>query len=192
MVVSTDAIFDGHSAPYDEDAAPSPITPYGRSKAAGEAAVLAKHDDAVAVRTSLLWDPTAVDRGTASFAARLARAEPCRLFTDEIRCPISRDALAECLVRLLEVPWRGVLNIAGREALSRHEFGMLLLRHFGVEGLDAVEAVQAAGLEAAGAPPRPRDLTLRVDRAERVLGLQLPGVRALLPSAGSEGHGPVQ
>jgi len=178
--VASDVVFDGRSAPYSEGAPVCPITDYGRSKAAGEAAVLSAHPAAVSVRTSLLWDPAAQDRGTAGFARRLAAGEPCRLFTDEIRCPLDRAALAECLSRLLDVPARGPLHVAGTEPLSRHEFATLLLEHFGVPGRDQVEAARAADLEAAGAPPRPRDLRLDVRRAERLLDVRLPGVRELL------------
>jgi len=181
--VASDVVFDGRHAPYAEDAPVCPITDYGRSKAAGEAAVLAVHPDAVSVRTSLLWDPGAMDRGTASFARRLEQ-EPCRLFSDEIRCPLERNVLAECLARLLEVPVRGPLNVVGTEALSRHAFGTLLLEHFRVEGRERVEAACAAELEAAGAPPRPRDLRLHVALAVRRLGISLPGVRDVLSLSG--------
>ena len=178
--VSSDVVFDGRAAPYADDAPVNPITAYGRSKAAGEATVLATHPDAVSVRTSLIWDPEVPGRSIDEFARRLATGEPCRLFVDEIRCPLPRGVLAECLVRLLEVPVRGPLNVAGTEPVSRHAFGTLLLEHFDVPGRDRVEAVRAADLEAAGAPPRPRDLRLDVRRAEEFLRIRLPGVRELL------------
>jgi dTDP-4-dehydrorhamnose reductase len=56
MHVSTDYVFDGHgSAPYDEKTRPAPRTAYGRSKAAGEQAVLTSHADAFVVRTAWLY-----------------------------------------------------------------------------------------------------------------------------------------
>lgn len=180
--VSSDAGLDGRSAPYADDAAMNPLTPYGRSKAEGEARVLAACPAAVVVRTSLLWDPDVMDRGTAGFAGRLEAGESCRLFTDEIRCPLPRRVLAACLADLLRVSWVGPLNVAGREAVSRLDFGILLLDHFGVAGLHRIEGIRSADLTAAGAPPRPLDLTLDVTRAERLLGRRLPGVRDVLAS----------
>ena len=178
--VSSDAGLDGRSAPYADDAAMNPLTPYGASKAQGEARALAACPDAVAVRTSLLWDPEAIDRSTAGFAARLEAGEPLKLFVDEVRCPLPRRVLAACLADLLRVPYAGTLNVAGRESLSRLDFGLLLLEHFGVEGLDRIEPVRSADLQRVGGPPRPLDLTLDVTRAERLLRRRLPGVREVL------------
>lgn len=182
--VSSDVVFDGRHAPYDEDAARRPVGSYGASKAAGEAAVLEAHPQAICVRTSLSWDPAGMDRSTRGFAERLARGEPLHLFTDEIRCPLPRGVLAEALVDLLDLPVAGPLHVAGREALSRHAFGVLLLEHFGVPGRERLLASRAADLEARGGPLRPRDLRLQVGRAERLLGRALPGVRDVLEGAG--------
>lgn len=181
--VSTDALHDGRSAPYGDAAPANPLTPYGRSKAQGESAVLEAHPKALCVRTSLLWDPRAMDRGTRGFAGRIAAGEPCVLYSDEIRCPLPRDTLAEALLDLTRLDVSGPLNVAGSEALSRYDFGLLLLRHFGVSGLDAIRRVRAADLEEAGQPPRPRDLRLLVDRAEALLGRTLPGVTDVLRAA---------
>jgi len=178
--VSTDALLDGRHAPYADDAPARPLTPYGRSKAAGEAAVLAALPSALCVRTSLIWDPGVMDRTTRDFADLLGRGAPCRLFTDEIRCPLDRGTLAAALCDLAALAVAGTLNVAGREALSRHDFGVALLQHFGVAGLEDIERVRRADLEAAGAAPRPRDLTLRVDRAEALLGVPLRGVTEVL------------
>jgi dTDP-4-dehydrorhamnose reductase len=52
--VSTDALLDGYDAPYADDAPATPLTRYGRSKAAGEVAVLEAHPGALCVRTSLI------------------------------------------------------------------------------------------------------------------------------------------
>ncbi len=182
--VSTDVVLDGRTPPYDDGAPCNPLTPYGRSKAAGEEAVLASGADAVLVRTSLLWDPGAIDRATAGFAARLAAGQECVLYTDEIRCALSRHDLARALADLLALDVTGPLNVAGAEALSRLAFGTLLLDHFDVSGRERVRAERAAEREAAGAAPRPRDLTLVTDRAQRLLGRTFPGPRQLIASVG--------
>ena len=181
--VSTDVVLDGRSAPYRDDAKAAPLNAYGRTKADGEAAVLAACPSAVAVRTSLVYDPAAPDASTRGFIEKLRTGEPCRLFTDEIRCPIARPALAAALTELIALDVAGTLNVAGAEALSRHEFGRLLLDWFKVPKRRNVEAARAADL----AEPRPLDLTLDVSKARSLLAAPLLGVRETLSA--DEGWG---
>lgn len=54
--VSTDYVFDGTGGtPYAEDAVPAPASAYGRTKAAGEVAVLESGADAYVVRTAWVY-----------------------------------------------------------------------------------------------------------------------------------------
>ncbi len=85
VAVSTDVLHDGTAGPYTDDAPPTPINAYGRSKAEGEAAVLEIDPSAVAVRTSLMYGLDEMDRGTAGFAERLTNGETVRLFSDVLR-----------------------------------------------------------------------------------------------------------
>jgi dTDP-4-dehydrorhamnose reductase len=54
------------------------------------------------------------------------------LFTDEFRCPIFVEDLADALVEIAVSDFVGVLNVAGPQRLSRYEFGLILARRFGV------------------------------------------------------------
>src|SRR5690606_13755547 len=55
---STDYVFDGAaSAPYPVDYPLAPVSAYGRSKAAGEQAILAAGGRALTIRTSWLYAP---------------------------------------------------------------------------------------------------------------------------------------
>jgi dTDP-4-dehydrorhamnose reductase len=60
--LSTDQVFDGLDAPYDEDSPPSPISVYGETKRAGEAAVLGIGGNALIVRLNLLYGPSRAAR----------------------------------------------------------------------------------------------------------------------------------
>ena len=54
--LSTDFVFDGAaSTPYAENAATAPLSVYGKSKLAGEKALLAQKPDAMIIRTSWLY-----------------------------------------------------------------------------------------------------------------------------------------
>lgn len=171
--MSTDLVLDGRSPPYGDDAVADPLGAYGRTKAAGEAAVRAADPGALILRTSLVFDPKTPDRFTRSVLDRIALGVEAPLFVDEIRCPIARGTLSAVLAELVERPdVRGVLNVAGTQALSRHDFGLRLLRRFGATRLDLVRRARAAD----AAEPRPLDLTLDVSRARSLLATPLRSV----------------
>lgn len=172
--VSSDAIFSGREVEYDEDALPDPVYRYGAAKAAAETAVRAILPSAAVVRTSLILG----DGGGAHeilthdlVAGRVKGA----LFTDEIRKPVHVDDLADALLELAAGDYRGVLNVAGADALSRYELGVLVARR---DGLDEA-AVPAASLAGLGVR-RPTDVRLITDRAAKVLRVRLRGARSFI------------
>jgi dTDP-4-dehydrorhamnose reductase len=173
--VSSDIVHSGQAAPYGDDAEPDPVNDYGRSKADGEASILAAVPEAVVVRTSLIYSLERMDRGTAGFADRLRAGESLSLWADAIRQPVYADALSEALLILAldAVGERGTINVAGEQALSRAEFGRRLLAHWGV---DTSRITEGTALDVAG---QPLDLAMRFDRA-RSLGLPIPGVADVL------------
>jgi dTDP-4-dehydrorhamnose reductase len=164
--LSSDVIFDGEHAPYNEDAPPAPISPYGASKAEAERAVREECPSAVIVRTSLIYGFSPLDPRT----QQTMNGEMPNLFTDEYRCPIFVDDLAAALLELIAVDYAGVLNIAGPQRLSRYDFGIKL-----VQSLHAPVKF-APALCASSPSPRPRDCTLDIARARSLLRTPLRSV----------------
>ena len=182
VAVSTDIVHNGRAAPYADDVPPSPINGYGQSKAAGEEAICAIDPAAVVVRPSLIYGLDEMDRGTAGFAERIAAGNSQVLFSDVIRNPVWVETLAEALIRLATVEHAGVLNVAGRQALSREAFGRRMLAYWGVDVGDMVRP----GLAADFGDSIPLDLRLVVGRAEALLGMAFPGVDQVLESVGGD------
>ncbi|MEU0560147.1 sugar nucleotide-binding protein [Dactylosporangium sp. NPDC006015] len=166
--VSSDAVFAGRDAPYTEADAPSPVFDYGAAKAAAEEAVAAVDPGAAIVRTSLIvsggrgklsrHEQTCLDLATGAASGAL--------FTDEIRCPIAVDDLAAALVAVAATDHAGVLNVAGPEALSRHEIGVRVAERHGVDPAK----VPASTLAASGMT-RPARVVLDSSAARALLGL---------------------
>jgi dTDP-4-dehydrorhamnose reductase len=174
--VSTDVLFDGKQGNYVEEDPPSPVTPYGRSKARAEEMVEQSGAEAIIVRTSLIygWRPER-DRQTRWMLDKLAAGEPVRLFTDELRCPIWVESLAAALVELAGMDVVGRLHVAGAQVLSRYAFGQRLLRFHGVDPAPLVPTLsRESGLN------RPLDCTLDISRAQALLATPLPGVDEVL------------
>ncbi|MEU9955020.1 sugar nucleotide-binding protein [Streptomyces sp. NPDC050982] len=131
--VSSDAVFSGSRIRYDESCLPDPVTPYGAAKATAETAVRLLAPTAAVARTSLI-----IGSG-GSVHERLVHALVAGthdgvLFTDDIRCPVHVEDLASALLELAVSDRAGMFHLAGADALSRHELGVLIARR---DGLDA-------------------------------------------------------
>lgn len=151
--VSTDLVFDGEEgAPYSEDDEPRPVSDYGRAKLAAERLL---PDAALIVRTSLLY-------GKAGPQERLAADPDAVFYTDEIRCPTRVDELAAALLELCGSDLRGILHLAGPEAVSRLEFA----RRLGAVDPRGVPAPQG----------RARNVALDSARAASLLKTGLTGI----------------
>ncbi len=162
IYVSTDLVFDGEQAPYDELDAPNPVSLYGRTKAAGERAVLA-YEQGTVVRISLLYGPSR--GGRASFFDRQVQAllsgEPIELFVDEWRTPLDLLTAAAALSLLAASPVPGILHLAGPERMSRFQMGQRLAEHLHV---DPALCQPSRREWLSGAEPRPRDTSLACNR----------------------------
>lgn len=132
--LSTDVVFGGRPEPYGEHDEPSPITDYGRWKAAAEVAVAAAHPRAVLVRTSLIYAVDGPCPMIDDVAAALAGRSTIRFFTDEVRCPVHAADLGRAVAALAERPdIAGPLHIAGPEALSRADIAARVARWLGLD-----------------------------------------------------------
>lgn len=95
--ISTDFIFDGEaSRPYGPDAAPHPLSVYGRSKLAGEEAVLAADPRALILRTAWVYAPEG--HNFLRTMLRLMRERGAvRVICDQVGTPTAAGPLADVL-----------------------------------------------------------------------------------------------
>ena len=172
--VSSDAIFSGAAVRYDETCSPDPILPYGAAKAAAETAVSGLDPAAVIARTSLIVGAGGSPQET--FVHALATgAKTGVLFTDDVRCPIHVADLAAALLELARSRHAGVHHVAGADAVSRHELGVLIARR---DGLD--ETFLHTGRRARTGLPGPIDVRLDCAVTQSRLTTRLRGARTFL------------
>ncbi|BCJ57270.1 dTDP-4-dehydrorhamnose reductase [Micromonospora endophytica] len=165
--LSSDALHAGRPEPYADDEPPSPVFAYGAAKAAAETAVRGIDPSAVLVRTSLI-----VGEGSPQIQlCRDALAGRGALFSDELRCPVDVTDLAAAVCELVCSDHAGLLNVAGPDAVSRAELGLLVARR---EGRDpsALKTTTAAecGLV------RPAEIRLDITRATALLRTPLRSI----------------
>lgn len=132
--VSTDYVFDGSkSRPYLESDPVGPLGVYGRSKLAGEEAVLASGARYIILRTS--WVFGLEGHNFPKTILRLAGERPTLgIVSDQRGCPTFADDIASAILALAalyegksDIAW-GIYHYAGDTACSWYEFAGLLLQ----------------------------------------------------------------
>ena len=92
--LSTDFVFDGAaSTPYTENAATAPLSVYGKSKLAGEKALLAQKPDAMIIRTSWLYSEYGANF-VKTMLRLLSERDALSIVNDQIGSPTSTHSLA--------------------------------------------------------------------------------------------------
>ncbi|WP_372348244.1 NAD(P)-dependent oxidoreductase [Streptomyces sp. KL116D] len=175
--VSSDAVFSGSDrVHYDESCLPDPLTPYGAAKAAAETGILAVHPKAAVARTSLIigHGRSVHERLVHGLVAGTADGA---LFTDDVRCPVHVTDLAAALLELAAHSAPGIHHLAGPDALSRHELGVLIARR---DGLDASRL--RTGLRAESTVRGALDVRLDSRASQRRLRTVLRGAVEFLQS----------
>ncbi|WP_430782272.1 SDR family oxidoreductase [Actinoplanes sp. G11-F43] len=174
--LSTDAVFSGREATYDESAPPDPLYRYGAAKAAAETAIAAVDPTAVVVRTSLIVGHGRGQHETLTRDLITGRARGA-LFTDMIRQPVHVDDLAEAVLELAASDYRGILNVTGPDPISRYDLGVLVARQ---QGLDP-SAIPVSTLAESGLRMAP-EVRLDTTRAVSLLRTRLRGVHEFMPA----------
>lgn len=183
--LSTDHVFDGHGErPWREDDALSPLGVYGRSKAAGEAAIRVALEHHLILRTS--WVFSAGDRNFVSAILARARAgAELAVVGDQVGGPTPAPALAAALLSLVRrllagdaLPW-GTYHLAGLPFVSRHAFAAAIVEGALARGLlPSRPALRELGRrDWPGSERRPANARLDSTRAARDLGLVAPDWR---------------
>jgi dTDP-4-dehydrorhamnose reductase len=190
VYVSTDYLFAGDAAPYDERAEPAPLNAYGRLKLRGEHAALAGHPAPVLLRVPVLFGPTA-DLGESAVttfavavrdAARRQKIDDWQIrvptFTPDVGATIVNIARALERARAGAAAGAGAAGRAGAPAGIYHYSSQArftrfsLVAHFARQlGLDASHIEKLEG--APPGAPRPFDCALNQAKLE-ALGLAAP------------------
>jgi dTDP-4-dehydrorhamnose reductase len=172
--VSSDAVFSGAAVAYDESCLPDPATAYGAAKAAAETAVKAMTPTAVIVRTSLIIGNGA-SRHEKHVHGLASGSTNGVLFTDDVKCPVHVSDLASGILELALSSHTGVHHLAGSDAISRYELGVLIARR---DGLDPSRL--PAGPRAVAGGRGPVDVRLDCARSQEKLTTRLRGAREFL------------
>lgn len=170
ILLSTSAVFDGHTPYARESERPAPQSAYGRFKAEAEARLLELGPAVSVLRLTKVLKP-----GTgllSQWIARLGEGERVRAFDDHRFCPLQVADVIDAVIAVIESKEGGIFHVSGGADVSYFEAARFLARRIGVAE-DRVEAVHAVenGLDE-------RELlsfsSLATDRLSRLAGFVPP------------------
>lgn len=125
--VSTDFIFDGESGPYDETAAPAPLSVYGHSKWRAEQVVQSSGIPACIIRTVLVYGVVAgQSRSNIVLWVKksLEAGKSISVVDDQVRSPTLAEDLADGILAALFRNRTGIYHISGSEILTVYEIAL--------------------------------------------------------------------
>ena len=131
--ISTDFVFDGSKGiPYLESDPVNPLSVYGASKAAGEAAIRAElGENALIIRTS--WMFGAGGPNFVSTILRLAaQQDEIRVVYDQVGCPTYAVDCAQALWQLVDNQASGIVHVCNSGVCSWYEFARETVRLAGL------------------------------------------------------------
>ena len=143
--ISTDYVFDGTKvSPYVESDPVNPLSTYGRSKRAGELAVIGMGSGVrhLVIRTSWLFG-----FGKDNFIEKILKdidlGAPLKAVSDQNSCPTWTLHLAQIIAELARLDITGILHLAGSGFCTRQEMASYIVLKVGktspVEGITRAE-----------------------------------------------------
>jgi dTDP-4-dehydrorhamnose reductase len=168
VFISTDLVFDGKKGNYTESDTPNPLMSYGRYKAQMERELLGLDYDLVIVRTSLIITLEPMGHQVSWIVNSINNNIELNLFADEYRSPIFALDLAKAILELAELDFKGIINVAGPEALNRYDLGKKIANYFKLD-TNLLKPVKAEQLDII----RPLNCTLDSTLAKNMLDAHL-------------------
>ncbi len=190
---STDYVFDGaKSMPYLEDDLPRPLNVYGRSKLAGDRAIMAAGNHTI---LRVAWVYGLTGNNFAKTILRLAsERDELRIVNDQFGAPTSAEMIAEITACIIDryvardqknaADFCGVFHVAPKGRISWHGFALELIRE--AERQNQKLSIREGGVipiasnEYPTAAVRPRNSSLDTGKLRRTFQLDLPPWQANL------------
>ncbi len=125
--ISTDYIFSGDAEiPYNEEAVPAPISVYGRTKLAGEHAVISSGCNYIILRTAWLYSQFGRNFAKTMRELTATRSE-IRVVADQVGTPTYAGDLAKAITYIInsgQLSKCGIYNYSNEGQCSWHEFAL--------------------------------------------------------------------
>ena len=170
---STDAVFDGIASFKKESDLAKPQTMYGKSKLHGEDLVMQANPKSLIARVNFFGLSHRKVSLFNYFYHGLSTGKQLNGYSNVFFTPLYVEDTVAIIQRLIQLDQTGIMHVAGRERISKLEFGRLIAKSW---GLDA-ELISAT--EYKSEIDRALDLSLDTSKLSR-LGIEIPSIEQSL------------
>ncbi|MBF0433187.1 MAG: NAD(P)-dependent oxidoreductase [Fibrobacteria bacterium] len=173
VFTSSDLVFNGKSAPYNETDLLSPLSIYAQQKVEAEQKILSVYPKAAICRMPLMFGNTG-NTGKSmmqSLLDALNQGKSINLFSDEYRTPLNAEQ-ATLGIQLALEKVQGIIHLGSTERISRFDLGMLIKKAFKIN-TGTINATLQQDYQTD--TPRPADVSLDISRA-RSIGFNPPSI----------------
>lgn len=130
---STDYVFDGKKAGgYTENDLPSPLSVYGKSKAAAEETITKNLTNYFIVRTSWLFGPGGKNFVDTMLALAEKGQAEITVVNDQFGCPTYTPDLAKAVFALIKTPQYGMYHIVNSGSVSWFNYAVKIFHMLGI------------------------------------------------------------
>jgi len=167
ILFSTDYVFDGKEGGYTESSPTSPINAYGKQKAELEERI---HDatggNYLMLRLSKIYSTSIGDDSLLDeMMQTLIQGRTVRAATDQVFCPLHINDLLSIIQELIDQKITGLINIGGKETLSRYALALDVCESLNVSKV-FIEPISLDELEG---DPRPKKQRLTAKNFTKLL-----------------------
>jgi len=180
MYLSSNAVFDGKGAPYNETSHPNPINYYGKLKFEAETIVRKRLKNRFTIiRPVLLLGISNKGRRQSAvefFLYRLYHKERVRAVDDVFNNPLHTNYLADGIWKIIEklgISKNEIFHFGGRDRLSRYDLIVELSEYFGFNS-DLVDRVDSSAFP--HMTKRMPDTTYDTTKAQKMLNWVPPSI----------------
>lgn len=168
IYISTDSVFDGENGNYTEMHTPRPLNVYAASKYKGELNTMNLIKNHIVVRTNIFGYHLFNQVSLSEWAFNNLKENKSIIgFGDVFFNPLYTRQLASILLNLIEVGYKGVINVGSNTCINKYSFLVELARIFGYDAnLVENKPVKTANFRAR----RPGNTSLDTRLLEKTIG----------------------
>jgi dTDP-4-dehydrorhamnose reductase len=171
IYISTDSVFDGEGCNYKEGSKENPLNYYAKTKLEGEEIAANTFRDTIVVRTNIYGINKELKNSLAEWGLKnLVGNNKIDGFSDVIFNPVSTNQLSGVLRNICESEYRGLINVASNENISKYVFLVKLAKAL---GKDKSQITQSSIKKYPSVISRPLNTTLDISLLKKVFNIEL-------------------